>query len=80
MGCAFNSVEAAEASTVTHTKIALTIVVVVLLVGADSKDDVKQAPPSPKLERALWSVWLGTKPVSIDLRRALLERLDTLGR
>src|SRR5438270_10401928 len=33
LGCAFNSVEAAEASTVTHTKIALTIVVVVLLVA-----------------------------------------------
>jgi Chalcone isomerase-like len=46
----------------------------------DGKDDRKEAPQSPKLERALWNVWLGAKPVSVELRRALIERLDTLGR
>ncbi len=44
------------------------------------KDDRKQAPQSPKLERALWDVWLGAKPLSPELRRQLIERIDLLGR
>lgn len=40
----------------------------------------KLAPQSPKLERALWNIWLGNKPLSIDLRRALIEKIDLLGR
>jgi len=40
----------------------------------------KLAPQIPKLERALWNVWLGNKPVSPELRRALVEKIDTLAR
>jgi len=43
-------------------------------------DQKKQAPQSPKLERALWNVWLGQKPLSVELRRQLIEQIDTLGR
>ncbi|MCU1278038.1 MAG: hypothetical protein JWM53_1584 [bacterium] len=46
----------------------------------DDKDDRKEAPQSPKLERALWNVWLGAKPLSLELRRQLIEKLDLLGR
>ncbi len=46
----------------------------------DGDDGRKQAPQSPKLQRALWNVWLGAKPVSVELRRELLEHLDALGR
>ncbi|MCU1278416.1 MAG: hypothetical protein JWM53_1962 [bacterium] len=46
----------------------------------DEKDDRKQGPQSPKLERALWNVWLGAKPLSLELRRQLIEKLDQLGR
>jgi hypothetical protein len=46
----------------------------------DDKDDRKTAPQSPKLERALWDVWLGAKPVSVELRRQLIEKIDLLGR
>jgi len=38
------------------------------------------APQSPKLERALWNIWLGNKPVSTELRHALIEKIDLLGR
>jgi len=38
------------------------------------------APQSPKLERALWNIWLGPKPISPDLRHALIEKIDLLGR
>lgn len=43
------------------------------------KDGKREAPQSPKLERALWNVWLGAKPLSVELRQRLIERLDTLG-
>ena len=45
----------------------------------DDKDDRKQAPQSPKLERALWDVWLGAKPLSVELRRELIEKINLLG-
>jgi hypothetical protein len=40
----------------------------------------KSGPQSPKLARALWGVWLGDKPVSKELSRALVDKLDLLGR
>ena len=43
--------------------------------GAKAKD----GPQSPKLQRALWNVWLGAKPLSVDLRRALIEKINLLG-
>jgi len=46
----------------------------------DGKDDKKQGPQSPKLQRALWNAWLGAKPVSVELRRQLIEKIDLLGR
>jgi hypothetical protein len=46
----------------------------------DEKEDRKSGPQSPKLERALWNVWLGAKPLSVELRRQLIEKLDQLGR
>jgi hypothetical protein len=54
--------------------------------SADGKIEVeiagqkKQAPQSPKLARAVWGIWLGAKPISTDLRRALVERIDVLGK
>ncbi|HEX9100889.1 MAG TPA: hypothetical protein VF997_01730 [Polyangia bacterium] len=50
------------------------------LVTGDAKGDRKRAPQSPKLERALWDVWLGPKPLSPELRRQLIEKIDGLGR
>jgi Chalcone isomerase-like len=44
------------------------------------EEQKKTAPQSPKLERALWNVWLGQKPLSVDLRRQLIEKIDQLGR
>ena len=46
----------------------------------DDKDDRKEGPQSPKLERALWNVWLGSRPLSVELRRQLIEKIDQLGR
>lgn len=47
---------------------------------ATDGNDQKYAPQSPKLERALWDVWLGPKPLSVELRRQLIEKIDQLGR
>ena len=43
-------------------------------------DEEKQGPQSPKLQRALWNVWLGARPVSVELRQKLIEHIDQLGR
>ena len=40
----------------------------------------KSGPQSPKLARALWGVWLGAKPTSKELSRALVDKVDLLGR
>ena len=40
----------------------------------DEKGDRKAGPQSPKLERALWNVWLGAKPLSVEMRRQLIEK------
>ena len=45
----------------------------------DAKGDKKEGPQSPKLQRALWNVWLGAKPLSVDLRRQLIEKINLLG-
>jgi chalcone isomerase-like protein len=59
---------------------------IVLRTTADGKIDVdvagvkKSGPQSPRLARAVWSIWLGQKPISADLRRGLVERIDVLGK
>lgn len=40
--------------------------------------DTRQAPQSPRLSRALWKVWLGARPLSVELRRQLVDKIDTL--
>jgi len=37
-------------------------------------------PHSPRLARAIWGVWLGAKPISTDMRKTLIDRIDLLGR
>jgi hypothetical protein len=37
-------------------------------------------PKSPKLARALWSVWLGARAPDAELRRALIDRVELLGK
>lgn len=43
-------------------------------------DEAKDVEPNPKLQRALWNVWLGPRPLSVELRRQLIEKIDLLGR
>ncbi len=40
---------------------------------------IKSGPQNGKLARAVWSVWLGAKPISTDLRHDLVNRIDLLG-
>jgi Chalcone isomerase-like len=40
----------------------------------------KDGPRSAKLARAIWSIWLGPKPISTDLRKSLVDRIDQLGK
>jgi hypothetical protein len=54
--------------------------------GPDGRVDVslgaeaRGAVQNLKLVRAIWSMWLGPKPVAKDLRGELVNRIDELGR
>jgi tetratricopeptide (TPR) repeat protein len=37
-------------------------------------------PTNQRLARDIWDIWLGPKPISADLKKSLLDRIDTLGR
>jgi hypothetical protein len=43
-------------------------------------DERRAAGPDARLCRALWEIWLGGRPISTELRRALVDRIDQLGR
>lgn len=59
---------------------------VLLHTGADGKIELsiagqaKGSVQNTKLARALWSIWLGPKPISKDLRAELVNRIDELGK
>jgi hypothetical protein len=58
----------------------------VLHTASDGKIDLAVAGKSlggvqnAKLARAIWGVWLGSKPISKDLRAELVNRIDELGK
>lgn len=39
-----------------------------------------QGPRNPRLAQAIWNIWLGPKPISADLRKALVGRIDALAK
>jgi tetratricopeptide (TPR) repeat protein len=41
---------------------------------------MRTGPTNPRLARDIWDIWLGTKPISSDLKKGLLDRIDTFGR
>jgi hypothetical protein len=47
-----------------------------LSIGGVNKGSVQNA----KLARSIWGVWLGSKPISKDLRGELVNRIDELGK
>ena len=37
-------------------------------------------PTNARLAHDIWDIWLGQKPISADLKKGMLDRIDTLGR
>jgi hypothetical protein len=37
-------------------------------------------PTNQRLAHDIWDIWLGQKPISSDLKKGMLDRIDTLGR
>jgi hypothetical protein len=37
-------------------------------------------PKNIKLSHDIWDIWMGSKPISADLKKTLVDRIDTLGR
>lgn len=54
--------------------------------GVDGKIDItvagqkRELPANPKLARAVWNIWLGAHPISSDMRKSLVDRIDQLGK
>jgi hypothetical protein len=40
----------------------------------------KMGPTNARLSHDIWDIWLGQKPISADLKKGMLDRIDTLGR
>lgn len=40
----------------------------------------KLGPTNARLAHDIWDIWLGPKPISADLKKGMLDRIDTLGR
>lgn len=40
----------------------------------------KSGPQNPQLCRAIWEIWLGSKPISKEMRKSLVERIDVLAK
>jgi hypothetical protein len=40
----------------------------------------KAGPQNPQLCRAIWDIWLGSKPISKDMRKSLVERIDVFAK
>ena len=40
----------------------------------------KVGPTNARLAHDIWDIWLGQKPISGDLKKSMLDRIDTLGR
>jgi hypothetical protein len=46
----------------------------------EARGQRKMGPKNLKLARDIWDIWLGQKPISGDLKKGMLDRIDTLGR
>jgi hypothetical protein len=59
-----------------------------LMIRTDAKGQVtveahgqkKAGPTNVRLAHDIWDIWLGQKPISADLKKGMLDRIDTLGR
>lgn len=40
----------------------------------------REVPTDARLQRGIWEIWLGGRPVSNELRRALVDRIEVLGK
>lgn len=49
-----------------------------VIVEANGKRKV--GPTNARLAHDIWDIWLGQKPISSDLKKGMLDRIDTLGR
>lgn len=49
-------------------------------ISVEAHGQKRQGPKSLRLSHDIWELWLGSKPISSDLKKTILDRVDTLGR
>ena len=46
----------------------------------EARGQKKVGPTNARLAHDIWDIWLGQHPISSDLKKGMLDRIDTLGR
>jgi tetratricopeptide (TPR) repeat protein len=46
----------------------------------EARGQKRVGPTNARLAHDIWDIWLGQKPISADLKKGMLDRIDTLGR
>jgi hypothetical protein len=46
----------------------------------DVAGKTRPGPKNLRLSHDIWDIWLGPRPISSDLKKGLVDRIDTLGR
>jgi hypothetical protein len=46
----------------------------------EHKGKLRAGPTNQRLSHDIWDIWLGAKPISDDLKKGIVDRIDTLGR
>lgn len=49
-------------------------------VVVEQRGQVKRGPKNQRLAHDIWDIWMGQKPINADLKKTLVDRVDTLGR
>jgi tetratricopeptide (TPR) repeat protein len=49
-------------------------------ISVESHGQKRLGPKNLRLSHDIWDLWLGSKPISSDLKKTILDRVDTLGR
>jgi hypothetical protein len=49
-------------------------------VFVEAHGQVKKGPTNLRLSHDIWDIWMGLRPISADLKKSLIDRIDTLGR
>ena len=49
-------------------------------IWVDTHGQSRKGPLNQRLSHDIWAIWMGDKPISADMKKAMIDRVDSLGR